>query len=545
MARRWTREELIELARGHYVGARDLRALEVPPPAWLVEPSLGLWPYDSAASVAQTHTDDREALIQAFVDCSSRPAEQVTVRTRGRSFGYWHHSQTTWLNLVDQDDVGLLLFFTRPVDGPPIDIPEDERVGEHAPTKWMLWTLSPTGDILAAEGASLELLGYEPHELVGMASRVFLPPETVAEGLAMWLNLVAEPGATATNRRIWARRDGSRIWLDDAFLMRRDENGKSSVLMVAWDASVRRAQEAALRDQQAQLVAREAEKSALAAQMQALANDFQVLADEVPAAVFRCDAAGTVQFHNARWAELVGDRDGVTRLHDIVHPADHLALNCALSEVVNAGTSLRRSIEVAGDARDRFWRVSLRGAGDRDGDRGDHLVGSIEDVSVTVRLRQEAHHDGLTGVLNRTGLDALLADALSVDPTDLLVVFVDLDRFKEVNDTWGHDVGDVVLAGIGQRLATAVRPDDLVSRYGGDEFVIVYRAAATTDPEAVTSRLATALADPVPFPGGAWSPAASMGWTRGRPGDDAASIIRRADLAMFDRKRVRRTDRTG
>ena len=82
-----------------------------------------------------------------------------------------------------------------------------------------------------------------------------------------------------------------------------------AVLVVLWDATERMAQEKALREQEEQLRHGEAEAAALAAQMQALASDFQLLADEVPTAVFRCDGAGKVDFHNARWDELIGLRE--------------------------------------------------------------------------------------------------------------------------------------------------------------------------------------------------------------------------------------------
>jgi diguanylate cyclase (GGDEF)-like protein len=168
-------------------------------------------------------------------------------------------------------------------------------------------------------------------------------------------------------------------------------------------------------------------------------------------------------------------------------------------------------------------------------------VGSIEDVSATVKLRREAREDPLTGLLNRAALDEHLTDALFDDPTDVLVFFVDLDGFKDVNDTFGHEAGDTVLTEVGRRLGRGVRPDDVVGRYGGDEFVVVCGGARTTSPATVTGRLATALGGDIPFAGGTWRPSASVGWARGQGGDDIASLLRRADREMFERKRGRTT----
>src|SRR3954451_9070140 len=134
----------------------------------------------------------------------------------------------------------MIVSFGGEVDGPPFEPPEEVAVGDHAPTRWMLWTLSDTGVLTSVEGASLELLGYEPHELVGRHASEFLPADTVADGIAMWVELHQKPGNTATSRRHWVRRDGSRIWMEDSYLNR---SGPGSALAVLWDATDRMIQE--------------------------------------------------------------------------------------------------------------------------------------------------------------------------------------------------------------------------------------------------------------------------------------------------------------
>ena len=244
---------------------------------------------------------------------------------RGRAMGDWHWRKSSWLNLVDDEAVGVLLFTVEEVAGPAFELPPAEAVGEHSSTRWMLWTLSDTGYVRDVEGASAELLGYEPDEIVGHHATAFIPANAVADGIAMWVELQKGQRNMATNRRHWTRRDGSHIWLEDSYLHRVGPDGQPVVLAVMWDATDRMVQEEALRD-------REEELRALAAEKQALAGDFKLLADELPAAVFRCDAAGFVLFHNARWNELVETRDGVARLHDVVARSDHAALDRALAE---------------------------------------------------------------------------------------------------------------------------------------------------------------------------------------------------------------------
>ena len=95
-------------------------------------------------------------------------------------------------------------------------------------------------------------------------------------------------------------------------------------------------------------------------------------------------------------------------------------------------------------------------------------------------LDQLAHHDQLTGLPNRVFLQAHLPKAIeraTEEKTLLGVLFLDLDRFKHVNDSLGHEVGDKLLQEIAKRVRTAVRPDDVVVRMGGDEFVVLLHSA--------------------------------------------------------------------
>jgi diguanylate cyclase (GGDEF)-like protein len=283
----------------------------------------------------------------------------------------------------------------------------------------------------------------------------------------------------------------------------------------------------------------------LAEERRSLAGDLRLLADEVPLAVFRCDPDGTVTFSNDRWDGLAtGTR--LARLQDAVHPDDRPLLDEALAGLAGRDDPGRIVLELRAADGDRSFAVVCRSDGG-DGGPGRRIVGSVEDVTDAVRRRREASHDELTGLLNRRGLEDRLAAALAEDPAGTLLVFFDLDGFRTINDVHGHHAGDVVLQELGARLARAVRPTDTVSRYGGDEFVLVCSAVVDDGTDdgttAIVSRLRLVLAAPILFDGGVWEPSASIGTARAEPGDDPVVLIRRADQAMFEAKRARRDAR--
>jgi diguanylate cyclase (GGDEF)-like protein len=338
----------------------------------------------------------------------------------------------------------------------------------------------------------------------------------------MWIELHRMRGATITGRQQWQRRDGSLIWLDQSIVNRPDRDGDESVFAIFWDATDRIAQEQALKESKAAT--------------EALARDFQLLADQLPAAVFRCDRNGVVSLHNTRWQELTAPLGAASCLQDLVSVTDRPAVDALLHGLAQSSAAERQVLEVNGVDGESIWQITLQGMAES---QGASLVGSVEDVSQTVQLRRDAHHDPLTGLLNRGALVKKIRDALAADPDGTLVLFIDLDGFKSVNDTLGHDAGDSVLVEVARRLAQGVRPTDVVARYGGDEFVVVCTDAAQVTAAAISHRLTIALGGEIAVPGGTWQPAASIGWAVGRPGDDVTDLLQRADREMFDDKRSR------
>jgi diguanylate cyclase (GGDEF)-like protein/PAS domain S-box-containing protein len=153
------------------------------------------------------------------------------------------------------------------------------------------------------------------------------------------------------------------------------------------------------------------------------------------------------------------------------------------------------------------------------------------------RMRHDAVHDALTGLANRTLLRDRLELALARSQRDggaTGVLFIDLDKFKRVNDMYGHATGDAVLRELGSRLRTAVRPGDTIARVGGDEFVVVCEAVDEQSALAVGRRLQEAIQQPLTVDGVRHGLSASIGGTLGH--GDPTALLANADVAVYRAK---------
>lgn len=159
-------------------------------------------------------------------------------------------------------------------------------------------------------------------------------------------------------------------------------------------------------------------------------------------------------------------------------------------------------------------------------------------------LAYAATHDSVTGAGNR----ALFVDRLhaavarqrqGAEPP--AVLFIDLDRFKELNDRAGHAAGDAALRVLAGRLQAAVRPNDVVARFGGDEFSVLCEETSEEMAVLVADRLLATIGEPIEVAGRTHRVTASIGLAVGRTGVDAETIVRRADLAMYRAKSIGRS----
>lgn len=220
---------------------------------------------------------------------------------------------------------------------------------------------------------------------------------------------------------------------------------------------------------------------------------------------------------------------------------------------------IRQSLSASGHWRGEIWNrrkngepfpvwESISEVRDSDGEPS-HYVAVFSDISSIKRTQEElahlANHDPLTGLPNRNLFQDRLEHALQGARRrgeSSAVIFMDLDRFKNVNDTFGHPAGDQLLCSVAKRLQDCVRGTDTVARLGGDEFIVLLeRIRADADAQRVVSKIQAALARPVEVHGHEVFVSASMGISvYPRNGEQGTELIRNADAAMYRAKELGR-----
>ena len=166
---------------------------------------------------------------------------------------------------------------------------------------------------------------------------------------------------------------------------------------------------------------------------------------------------------------------------------------------------------------------------------------AVERHGLQARLAHGALHDELTGLPNRRYLLARLRDEFSAAQSQGGLLFVDLDRFKLINDSLGHEAGDKLLQEVTRRFQQALRPNDLVARVGGDEFVVLCPELEDADAVVrVADRLTTAMVEPIDLPGGRVVVSSSIGVVHVVGQREPTAVLQDADLAMYEAKQLGR-----
>lgn len=296
------------------------------------------------------------------------------------------------------------------------------------------------------------------------------------------------------------------------------------------------------------------ERKAMESVLRASEANFRALADTAPAVLWLTDATGACSFISKGWYEFTGQPDGGGLDFgwlDAVHPQDRQSLTSKF-EAKSAG---RKPFEFEHRVRraDGSYSWVIDSARPRFAPNGTFLgyIGSVFDITERKAaeeiIRQNALHDPLTGLPNRALTFEFAEHLLAGSQRGKVrgaVLFIDLDRFKPINDVHGHNVGDEVLKEVAARLQHCVRREDVVGRIGGDEFLAVLAHIHSTDDAAhAASHILARLSEPyrISHPDNAvpleldTSPSIGISLFPDH-GQEIAMLVSRADEAMYRAK---------
>jgi len=394
-----------------------------------------------------------------------------------------------------------------------------------------LLLVAPDGRIVEANDAAMRLFGKERHQLLA-ARLTQLFADLDADALEEAMERLRQPLAGVVSLR--ARRQGGEFPLELRLSEIPEEGGR------LYAASFRDTGE------QAQLARSLHTTQALA----------QVTLDAVGDAVVACDGEGRITLFNPIAAQLTGwpraEAMGqpLARIIRMVDGETGTPQPSPLERLLAPGPPTSPSRELALLRRDGVRSpIDASAAPVRDGD--DVVVGGVmvfHDVSETramaMKMAHLAQHDYLTDLPNRVLLHDRLSQALAGAERGAkgALLFVDLDFFKNINDTLGHQAGDKVLQEVAKRLVDAVRSDDTVSRQGGDEFVLLLvRLADPADAARVAEKLIQAVEQPYHVEGQVLRISASIGIAL-FPQDarDIKTLMKQADTALYHAKEAGR-----
>ena len=388
----------------------------------------------------------------------------------------------------------------------------------------LIWSLDLDGRWTYLNAAAARFYGREPVQLIGRPFGEFVAHELRERDEAVFRRVLGgEPVFDHETRHL--RADGGYVDLSFNAIARRDATGA----IVGATGTARDV----------------TERKRAAAALHATIEKLRLAVDTADLYHWEWDAASDV-LHWGRNPE--GAEHRITRWTEFaagVYPEDRERFLAVGREAIARGEPFELEYRVPGaDGTPRWY--SARGVPMLDaGGRAYRMVGVSQDITERKRREDEvrflAYHDSLTGLPNRRLLDDRLQQAVfSAQRRDrrLAAMLIDLDDFKQVNDTAGHRAGDAVLREVAQRLAGCIRKADTLARHGGDEFVIVLSDPHdAADCEVVAHKVLRVLAAPFEAEGASYRLGASIGIALFPAGGaDAEALLRAADAAMYRAK---------
>ncbi len=421
------------------------------------------------------------------------------------------HDLALLVNTAEQDRL-LKYFYELPFIGMAITSPHSKR--------WLRFN-----DRLC------EILGYSREELAVKNWLEMTHPEDIEKDTAEFEKVIRGESEGYTMNKRFIRKDGSTVIANINVKCVRAEDGAVNYFV----AMMRDITEQELR-----------KTEAFATQSQ-----LQATLDAIPDLLFELDLDGCCHAcHSARTdlpAAPIVDLLG-KNISDVLPAGAVTIIMSALLEAQEKGLSSGKQLELELPQGKLWFELSVSRKHVDSGLEPRFIVLArdiTERKAAEQRILNLAHYDSLTGLPNR----ALLADRMRVaikraarQSTRLAVLFVDLDRFKPINDSLGHDIGDQLLKGVAERMQASVRSVDTISRVGGDEFVILLSEIETTDDTArVAEKLIRGLSQPYAIDGHELLITASVGiCIYPDNGKQSNVLLRNADAAMYSAKEAGR-----
>jgi diguanylate cyclase (GGDEF)-like protein/PAS domain S-box-containing protein len=484
----------------------ERRALEVPPArATMLDVVVSA---DRIAVVTAWERARRNGLAVVPVHPLHEPETRLTLTMVDARESYG-----VWLGLLTRDD-----------DDGEADVLPAPLVVPSRPRQATLHK-SMTALITSVDSNATAMLGWSEEQMLGQRSTEFIHPEDQDRAVSSWMQLIS----TMQTQRVRLRHrcaDGSWLWLELEHVHNGAEDPDAvDVVGHISDISDEMAAHEALRRRE-QL--------------------FRRLAESLPTGVLQLAQDGSAVFANARLGAIL-QADELLSADDLfarIAAPDRASVEAAVAAALQRGEDGELEVGVGPTQAGRplHCSITIAAVSGEDGEAGALIC--VNDVTESARLREElrvqATRDPLTGCLNRSAVMRALSHRLArADGSDVAVVFVDIDRFKPVNDLLGHASGDEVLLVLVRRLESLCRPDDLVGRLGGDEFVVI--CSNVSEPEhasRIAARVRDALNQPVTLSSGAVDLRASIGVARSNGTISAETLVARADAAMYESKRA-------
>ena len=426
--------------------------------------------------------------------------------------------------------------------------------------------IGPDGRIISTTGQVITVLGYPTDSWVGRPIDELMHPDDLARVRPLVRRVLEEPGQPVTAEARIRHVDGTwvDIWVSAVNLLGDPEVG--GVVLTTRDITDQKRAEALVAGQTAilELIAGATPLDDVLEAIAAMVEDHED-GSQVAVALVDGPRLRPRARHGRGPGPVLRAALGEVEVTPTLHSTQGAGHGVAMARHVDdpaMSATMRPALEAAG-IQTVWWAQVVPAESDQavaalvsfHRDRrapSAHVLRAAEIGCTLVAIALERHaavtelahrelHDGLTGLPNRT----LLLDRLQTGldraqrtGADVGVVYVDLDRFKLVNDTYGLVAGDAVLAEAADRLRRATRPDDTIARVGADEFVVVCaRPGQAATVVALADRLRDALADPISLPDrGELVLTASLGLALSGPGVDAATLLRQADAAMLRAK---------